>query len=561
MRFFRLPGQVAGALLVLTGVAACGRDTAPTLPGDRIRETLSVLPEDSVIQLATGDTLHVSKATTQFYKGRRGRAAWAGEDGLLERGEKVLTAIEQSASDGLSPVRYRNDVAQRLRAEIAREGDGQLSDSVRSVYLADLDLIITEGFNRYANDLVRGTLDPEEAGLKWEIPRGAPNEERVLNGVIKGTEPGTIVEHLRPTIPHYDRLRAALAEYREVETAGGWPQVPDGVEFKEGLRHPAVGVLRQRLAAGPDSTEMQLAKAGAADPTLMDANLVKAIENFQERHGIEADGAVGAKTLEELNHSPAERIAEIEMNLDRWRWLPDDLGERYVLVNIAGFELEVVEENKIIERMNVVVGKPSWATPVMADTMEHIVVNPYWNVPESIANDEVIPALQRDPGYLARNNMEFVDGRYRQRPGPRNALGQFKFLFPNKYNVYLHDTPHDQLFSRTRRDFSHGCIRLERPRDFAELLFRLQTRKDPSDIDELLATGSEQWVKIRKLPVYLLYLTALADEDGDVHFYHDIYGSDETLAEQQNRTAGRSESLPKDRVEVPRVGDDPALSN
>ena len=551
-------------LLVATGLAmaGCSRDRAPTLDSAHIRESLRVLPQDSVLTLAVGDTLRLSPATLQFYDRRRGRPAWAGDDELLERGQEVLNAIARAEEDGLSPARYRYDVAQRLVAALEREGEGELSDSLETIYLADLDLVITEGFNRFANDLVQGTIDPEESGVDWEIPRGTANEQRVLDGVIRGTPPEVMLSHLRPNIPYYDRLRTALASYRSAQARGGWPQVPENVTLKEGVRNAAVAQLRQRLIAGTDSLEAQLARAGQADPTLFDARLKQAVERFQERHAIEADGAIGTATLRELNHTVEERIAELKLNLDRWRWMPDDLGERFVLVNVAGFELEVVDGGSVIEAMNVVVGKPSWQTPVFADTIEHIVVNPYWNVPESIAQEEVIPAVQRDPGYLARNNMEFVDGRYRQRPGPNNALGVVKILFPNEHDVYLHDTPHDALFSRTRRDFSHGCIRLERPRDLAKLLLRLQTDRNPEEFDRLVG-GGEKWINLeRKLPVYVLYFTAWADQDGTVHFYHDVYGRDEELATQARKLASApGERLPGDKVTQARVGQDARLAN
>jgi L,D-transpeptidase YcbB len=183
--------------------------------------------------------------------------------------------------------------------------------------------------------------------------------------------------------------------------------------------------------------------------------------------------------------------------------------------------------------MTVVVGKRDTATPVFADSIRHVVVNPYWNVPDGIMERTIRPAMAQDPNYLVKNDMEIVNGRVRQRPGPKNSLGQYKFLFPNEHDVYLHDTPDGHLFSRTQRAFSSGCVRIERPDDFAKLLLRLQSERDPSSIDRLRAAGSEQWIKLdRPLPVYLLYFTAWVDEDGTVRFHHDIYGHDEAQVEQ-----------------------------
>jgi L,D-transpeptidase YcbB len=557
----RRPFSILILATLCVAAIGCSRDKAETLPTTRIKTSLGVLPKDSVVTLASGDTLHVSRATTKFYRQRRGRAAWVGTDGPIERGEALMNAIGNSEEDGLTPLRYRYDIARKLLAAIKTEGDAELADSTKANYLADLDLLLTEGFNRYSNDLVTGTLDPQEAGIDWRIKPGAPNEQIVLANIIKGMEPQRVVQMLRPSIPQYERLRHALSVYHKAQTRGGWPEITSGAKLKEGARDPSVWTLRQRFLLGTDSIEASLAQTGRADSTLFDGNLTAAIKHFQERHAIEPDGKLGESTLRELNHSIDERIAEIKLNLDRWRWLPDNLGDRYVMVNIAGFELEMIDKGKVIEAMNVVVGKPSWATPVMADTIENIVANPYWNVPENIANDEVIPAIQRDPGYLASHNMEFVDGRYRQRPGPQNALGQVKILFPNKDDVYLHDTPQDELFSRSRRDFSHGCIRLERPLDLARLIIKLQTRKgDPSVLDKKIATGRESWISVKKLPVYLLYFTSWAGTDGTVYFYHDIYGKDEKLAPQQNKLVRAGEQVPVDAA-ADKKGQDAALAN
>ena len=214
------------------------------------------------------------------------------------------------------------------------------------------------------------------------------------------------------------------------------------------------------------------------------------MQRFQDRHAIVPDGAVGATTLKELNHTVTDWIAEMRLNLDRWRWLPHDLGGRYVLVNVAGFELEIVDRGRIIESMNVVVGQLDTATPIFAASIRHVVVNPYWNVPDGIMARTIRPAMARDGDYLAKHDMEMVDGRVRQRPGPRNSLGQYKFIFPNEFDVYLHYTPDGQLFARAERAFSSGCVRIERPRDFARLL--LQSDRDPESLDGILATGEER---------------------------------------------------------------------
>jgi L,D-transpeptidase YcbB len=541
------PPLRTAVLLSLVWLAACGSGEPKTLPGDAIRAALATGDSASrVVTLTDGDTVSVSERTVQFYEERGWEAAWAGPRKLLDRGRALHETIGRAEEDGLSPQRYRHDVAARLLAalEPERRAD-RLPDSVAVRYLADLDVLLTEGFNRYTWDLVTGTLDPKEVGLDWRIPTEVPAEQVVLGNILDGRDPQEVVAFLRPSIPYYERMRAALAQYRAAQAAGGWPQVPDGVTLKEGERSGAVAILRQRFTGGADRREAQLATAGAQDPTLFDAQLKEAVQHFQRRHSIEADGAVGAGTLKELNHSVDDRVAEMKLNLDRWRWLPNNLGDRFVLVNIAGFEMEVVDGGRAVQTMNVVVGKLDRETPVFADSIQFVVVNPYWNVPSGIFEKDVRPAMERDPGYLAKNNMEFVDGRVRQRPGPKNSLGRYKFLFPNEFDVYLHDTPQGDLFSRARRDFSSGCIRLERPEEFARLLLDMQTDAGSGQLDAMLTNWSERWIRLdRPLPVYLLYFTAWVEEDGTVRFHHDVYGRDEKLETQveermQDSASGR----------------------
>ncbi|HSJ06494.1 MAG TPA: L,D-transpeptidase family protein [Longimicrobiales bacterium] len=532
------------AVAAVAGVvaAACGSRGADELPAELLQSAVTALGEDSVVTLASGDTVRLSSHTAAFYEGRAYAAAWVDSRRLGEQGRAVYEALSRSDEDGLPPQQYRHDVAAALLSALEPERrSDRLPDSVAVRYLADLDLLLTEGFGRYARDLVAGTLDPTEAGLDWRIQGEVADAGAVLNNAAGGRDPGEIVEHLRPSIPYYERMRTALAAYRAAADRGGWSVIPEGATLREGERNEAVVLLRRRFLSGMDPREAELAQVGAGDSTLFDASLKEAVQHFQQRHSIEADGAVGAATLRELNHTVEDRIAEMRLNLDRWRWLPNELGERFVIVNIAGFELELVDGGRAIESMNVVVGRLERATPIFADSIQHVVVNPYWNVPDGIYRNDVVPAMERDPQYLVRNDMEFVDGRVRQRPGPRNSLGRYKFLFPNEFDVYLHDTPEGQLFSRVNRDFSSGCIRLERPEDFARLLLDLQTDDGASQLDPLLTHWNESWIKLdRTLPVYLLYFTAWVDENGTVRFHHDVYGRD-----------GKLETQAEDRLQAP----------
>jgi L,D-transpeptidase YcbB len=539
----RIPATalLAAALLPLT---ACGGGSPESraLPAEPLRELAASLPADSVAVLASGDTVRLSAATLDFYAERDYRSAWSDRRGLQDQGAALFDVLGRTEEDGLPSERYRHDVAARLLAALETEDrDARLSDSVAVRYRVALDLLLTEGMARYAADLVTGTLDPEEAGIRWLIERESARQGVVLQNLLVGREPREVVAQLRPAIPYYERMRGALAAFRDAAARGGWAEVPEGATLRPGERNAAVAALRQRLILGTDPREAELARAGEADATHFDDSLAEAVRHFQRRHSIEPDGAVGAGTLKELNHTAEERLTEMKLNLDRWRWLPNDLGERFVMVNIAGFELEVVDQGRAVESMNVVVGRLDRQTPVFADSIQFVVVNPYWNVPNGIFRNDIQPKMQQDPTYLTRNNMEMVSGRVRQKPGPKNALGRYKFLFPNEYDIYLHDSPDRHLFSRANRDFSSGCIRLERPEDFARLLLDMQTDAGAGQLDAHLSNWNERWIRLdRTLPVYLLYFTAWVEEDGTVRFHHDVYGRDDQLAPQvEEKLEGR----------------------
>ncbi|MBR9989476.1 MAG: L,D-transpeptidase family protein, partial [Gemmatimonadetes bacterium] len=466
----------------------------------------------------------------------------------MEQAHALHAAIGRATEDGLDPASYGHGTAARLIALLEATGDDTLDAEARVGYAADLDVVLSEGFMRYARDIAVGAIDPDSVGDTWRIPRSEPPGEQVLRSVVRGGDPTEVIHQLRPGTPYYGRLMSALARLHQVRDAGGWQALPNDFAVAGGDSSDAVALLRARLSASDDPREARLAQRGAANPAVYDPDLLEALRHFQERHAIVSDGKVGSGTLRELNHSLDERLAEVRLNMERWRWLPQDLGRFFVLVNIAGFELEVVENDRAIESMNVVVGMTGWHTPVFADTIEYVVVNPYWTPPQSILEEEVLPAIARDPTYLERNNFErTANGVIRQRPGSSNALGQYKFIFPNDDNIYLHDTPADHLFSRVRRDFSHGCIRIERPADLARLLVSKASRHSAASLDGFLATGAEKWIPLSKpVPVYLVYFTAWAQEDGTLRFHHDVYGHDDEVGSQSEQL----ETVQRDIAEI-----------
>lgn len=362
-------------------------------------------------------------------------------------------------------------------------------------------------------------------------------------------------ETMRPAEGHphpaYARLQEAVAQYRGHTREGGWPTVAEGTVLEVGDSSGQVIPLRERLATTGD-----LSDAAAKEPDrIYDEQLSEAVRRFQQRHGLAEDGVVGPATVAALNVPAEERLAVLERNLERWESLPDTLGSRYVLVNIPEFRLRAYEGDRLAESMAVVVGAEydGRETPVFRDTIDHIIFSPYWNVPPSIADEEIIPEAREDRDYLVENDYEIVSHygpgaevydtygtdlgrvvsgelRIRQKPGPNNALGLVKFMFPNDYAIYLHGTPEDHLFGRTTRAFSHGCIRVERPVDVAAFLLSRQQSSawTRERIDEAMHDGEWQQVNLDvEVPVYILYWTAFVEEDGTVRFLEDVYGLDE----------------------------------
>jgi murein L,D-transpeptidase YcbB/YkuD len=507
-----------------------------------------------VVTLPNGDTLTIRPSVVAFYRDRGYEPAWTDDDEILPRGQSMLEAIGAANTEGLDRERYHFSTAREMAGLLEED---EVEDRELE-YLGNLDILLTENFARLAQDLAAGTLDPEKAGLSWRIERGEAPESNLIDAVMNGEDPKAVLGGVRPSVPYYDRMVLALQRLRDVEANGGWPTVPAGESLEEGAQGPRVSALRARLSAGDDPEETRLAQAGSGQADRFDPELRQALEHFQTRHNLQEDGALGPASLEALNVAVEDRIDAIRLNLDRWRWLPRELGEKFILVNVAGFELEVVDGDRAVESMNVVVGKTANRTPIFQDTLEYMVVNPYWNVPESIAEEEVVPAALEDPTYLVRNDYELVyDGqavpaasvspsalesggyRIRQKPGAGNALGHVKFLFPNANNIYLHDTPADHLFSQRTRAFSHGCIRVERPDDLARTLLAALTDRDPSDYETLRQAEGEQWIPFdQKIPVYILYFTAWVNEDGTIRFHEDIYDRDRTLEpERQEKLA------------------------
>lgn len=559
--------------------AACARGgvgeaTLPATVGELVRATLEA-PVPAEIK-GEEERRHVWADMRRFYRKRLWHPAWFDAAGARPAAQSLLEAIPIVAREGIEPAHYRRE---ELAAYLAALQDpASFEDPQVQRRLVAADLRFTYAFMTLAHHLAVGRFKPGSIKAEWYTKPRDPNLGELLTAMIEKPEAlGSGLEALAPPHEAYGRLRTALRVYRDIAAAGGWPVVPPGPTLKKGATGERVAALRERLAASGDLADETAAgpaaegeekeeeeekaprgwlakrraraeakaeaKAAAeaaaaaaqAPPAVYDEALEAAVRRFQARHGLEETGTVGKATLAALNVPVAERVRQIELNLERWRWMPGDLGERHIFVNVPAYGLRVVEGKETALAMKVIVGKDQSRTPAFSDQMTYLELNPWWNIPPSIEKNEIMPKVASDPGYLARNDMEIVsdggESRIRQRPGPANPLGQIKFMFPNQFNIYLHDTPADHLFDVAERGFSHGCIRIEKPMELAEYLLRGDPKWSRAALQAAIDTGENRSIKLpRPIPVHILYWTAWMEPDGTVQFRDDLYGHDAELA-------------------------------
>lgn len=473
-----------------------------------------------------------------FYARREFAPVW--DDSA--RYDALLKIVQDSTLHGLDPADYHADILAKLSG--AREPR----------QYAARDILATDALIRLGYHLHFGKIDPVQLDPVWNLTRRLNGEEPLdllERALAAPSLAGFIDQELAPTGTLYNGLRTALARYREIARAGGWPSVPSGATLKPGERSPRITSLRARLAVTDPALPPELHQ-DAPDPALYDAPLVAAVERFQQHQGLDVDGAVGKRTLAALNVPVEARIDQLRINLERARWVFRDREPRYLVVNIAGFRAYLMENGKVAWETRVVVGKPYRQTPIFKARLTYLVLNPTWTVPPTILTEDVIPRLRRDPDYLAENNMVLLDaaGRVvevdraelaqagvnnfpytvRQEPGPKNALGRIKFMFPNEHAVYLHDTPSRNLFARAERSFSSGCIRIEHPLVLAERLLMDPINWNQAKLEEHLSTGTLQTVHLKTpISIFLMYWTAEPGADGQVMFYNDIYSRDQAV--------------------------------
>jgi murein L,D-transpeptidase YcbB/YkuD len=545
MRPCRLLAGLVPAVLLLLAVAAFGAQ-----PEDAASRVQTIVAEGRNPILARPDFGPQTGEMWRFYESAGYSPAWFLDGRPRPAAAMAISALRDAVSQGLTPGDY--DVL-RLDEELRTVTEG---GSPGGQALALLDTALSVSLLRYLSDLHTGRVNPGSIGFKLDIqPKKRDLSGLLREGIASGRLTGWLAE-AEPAYPMYGRLKAALARYRALAAQPlplPLPQ-PDTRKVEPGQPYAGAGALRQLLAAYGDlPPDAAAGPEGLYDPVLADA-----VKRFQARHGLEPDGVLGKSTLPALNVPPAERVRQIELALERMRWLPEPSSGPAIGINIPEFKLWAFDQNaghiNALFRLDVVVGKAmNTRTPVFANRMQYVVFSPYWNVPPSIARKEIIPDLRKNPGYLAEHDMELVSNstatpvdaevneetlaairqgklRVRQRPGPKNALGGIKFVFPNTEDVYLHDTPAKSLFRQSRRDFSHGCIRVSDPVRLARFVFRDMPEWTEEKIAEAMRAGVEKHVRLKQpIPVVIFYTTVIVEEDGTTRFLPDIYGHDRTL--------------------------------
>jgi murein L,D-transpeptidase YcbB/YkuD len=496
-------------------------------------EAVSVAEEDYLLADAVG----APELIESFYHDRDYRAAWEGR----EQVDAVLAFLGASSDHGLDPDDYHYRQLQKFMADWDSRKDRSDRNHAR------FDVLLTDGVLLYARHIQEGKVDPSKMEESWNYTRRDFSREKTLGKLSAALEQGNVVEALQSLAPKkrfYQLLQAELKHYREMDAAGDLMSVPTDVVLKPGEKHENITLLRSKLE------QMGYAKGAAvADTAFFDDQLKASVEAFQTMHSLDADGVVGKDSFAELNKSYGQRIDQLRINLDRVRWVDEDAGGDLIMVNVAGFELYFFRDNQLSWETDVMVGTIQNQTPFFQSRMKYLVLNPTWTIPYSIIRNSTFAKFKKDPNYALEHNFKLYDtdgaevdplsidyskyspGRFPfrvvQQPGPNNALGRVKFIFANKYAVYLHDTPSKELFSRTSRAFSHGCIRVENPLYFAEILLNDEQQWNRAAIDAVIEGGQQKVVHLQEpLDVMLMYWTASPTTEGGIQFHADVYDRD-----------------------------------
>jgi murein L,D-transpeptidase YcbB/YkuD len=486
---------------------------------------------------ATLRDLAPQQALAQFYALRNNAPAWRDSG----RVEQLLKELDNLRTDGLDPEDYHLVALRERYAQLAR------SDTSAQA-IADFDLLASTAYLRSLAHLFRGKVNPKTLDAQWNFAIHDMTAADALDIVSKAITSGDIhavYERARPQQPFYSRARNGLAQLQLIASNGGWPRFDSPTTLKPGERNPQVINLRKRFFPEADAS-------AASD--VYDSALADAVKKFQREQYLDDDGTIGPTTRAALNVSVQQRIDQVRINLERGRWLLHDLPSAFVLVDIAGYKIYFYRDGQPVWQSQVQIGKPYRKTPIFKSAINTITFNPTWTVPPTILRNDVLPKIRKDTGYLARNNMRVLSSNgteldpktinwsnpgnvviRQDAGGDHPALGQVVIRFPNEYAVYLHDTPHKELFDNTQRAFSSGCIRVERPFELVELLFNDPEKWNRATMDELVAQEQTRNVSLPKqVPVLIAYWTIDVFKDGDVGFKPDIYNRDPTVLKALN---------------------------
>ncbi len=516
-------------LLLLIIFSACNQKGDKAVP---------VVPRDTTITIANSysklffDSLAVEKFITDnniqdstadhlrsFYNSRNYQYAWFLEDGIADYAATFL-GMQNNYIGYSGDSSLYNDVLQKRIDSLQNSISFNPADS----FVLKTELLLTSQFLHYTYKAYAGNRNINTKDLSWYIPRKKINAVAFLDSLVQNK--GQNLSGYEPVNRQYNLLKNYLLKYYEIEKNTKWPVLTaDKKSYREGDSSAIIAAIKERLHLLGDLKE--------PDSTYLFTETMKdAVKKYQHRYGLKEDGVIGVALLKEMNRPVTARIRQLLINMERMRWVPAAPVTDYFLVNIPEFRLHVYEKGKLAWNMDVVVGSTVHNTVIFNGDMKYVVFSPYWNVPTSIIQKEILPGIQRDKNYLEKHNMEWNNGLVRQKPGPRNSLGLVKFLFPNSYNIYLHDTPSKSLFTEDKRAFSHGCIRLAEPQKLAEYLLRNDSTWTTEKIKTAMNSGKEKYVTLKQtIPVFIGYFTAWVDSNGDLNFRDDVYGHDKKMAE------------------------------
>ncbi len=452
----------------------------------------------------------------ELYKKHNYHYIWYDKDGRIDFAEVIYNQANQMQSEGIPvQVPYKEKID-----DLFAQSDSKKAN-------IDNELLISSMYFFYAKKVYEGVDPNASKSTGWFLPREKTSYVEYLDQLMK--DPDLIKKDESELIGQYYNLKKGLQHYREIQKKGGWGTIalPEGVKaIKPNDSSSAIIQLRKRLAVSGELSS-------DSGSNVFDKELQAALEAYEIRHNLQPDKSLTPDLIKHLNISVEERIKTIVVNMERCRWISPNIADskELIAVNIPSYQLHYFRDGKPILVSNVVVGKELHKTVVFSGQMSYLVFSPYWNIPPSIIKNEIKPAIDKDPDYLQKHNMEWNNGQVRQKPGPQNSLGLVKFMFPNSNNIYLHDSPAKSLFNRETRAFSHGCVRVQKARELAIKILDSDKNWTPAKIDAAMNAGTEKQYNLnRKIPVYIAYFTARADQDGNVSFYGDVYNRDERLA-------------------------------